>query len=32
VLNPTEAPEHRLVLYSPLPEDDTPAKLAALLA
>ena len=32
VFNPQEAPEQRLILYSPLPEDDTPAKLAALLA
>jgi transcriptional regulator with XRE-family HTH domain len=27
----SESPEHRLVLYSPLPENDTQAKLAALL-
>jgi transcriptional regulator with XRE-family HTH domain len=32
VLVPQEAPEQRLALYSPLPEADTPAKLAALLA
>jgi transcriptional regulator with XRE-family HTH domain len=32
VFNPAETPEQRLALYSPLPEDDTPAKLAALLA
>jgi transcription regulator MmyB-like protein len=32
VFHPTETPEQRLVLYSPLPEEDTPAKLAALLA
>jgi transcriptional regulator with XRE-family HTH domain len=32
VFHPAEAPEQRLVLYSPLPEEDTPAKLAALLA
>jgi transcriptional regulator with XRE-family HTH domain len=31
VLNPSEWPEQRLILYSPLPEDDTPAKLAGLL-
>jgi transcriptional regulator with XRE-family HTH domain len=31
-LHPTEAPEQRLVLYSPLPDDDTPAKMARLLA
>jgi len=28
---PQESPEQRLVLYSPLPDEDTPAKLAALL-
>ncbi len=32
VFNPAEAPEQRLILYSPLPEHDTPAKLAELLA
>jgi transcriptional regulator with XRE-family HTH domain len=32
LFNPAEAPDQRLVLYSPLPEEDTPAKLAALLA
>ena len=32
VFNPQEAPEQRLILYSPLPEHDTPAKLATLLA
>jgi transcriptional regulator with XRE-family HTH domain len=32
LFNPAEAPEQRLVLYTPLPEEDTPAKLAALLA
>jgi transcriptional regulator with XRE-family HTH domain len=32
VFNPAEAPEQRLALYTPLPEEDTPAKLAALLA
>jgi transcriptional regulator with XRE-family HTH domain len=32
VFHPVEAPEQRLVLYSPLPEHDTPAKLADLLA
>ena len=31
VFNPAEAPDQRLVLYSPLPEQDTPAKLARLL-
>jgi transcriptional regulator with XRE-family HTH domain len=32
VFHPVEAPEQRLVLYSPLPEFDTPAKLADLIA
>ena len=32
VFNPQEAPEQRLILYSPLPDQDTPAKLARLLA
>jgi MmyB-like transcription regulator ligand binding domain len=32
VFNPAEAPEQRLVLYSPLAENDTPAKLERLLA
>lgn len=32
VLHPAEKVEQRLVLYSPLPDNDTPAKLAALLA
>jgi transcriptional regulator with XRE-family HTH domain len=32
VFHPAEASEQRLVLYSPLPDHDTPAKLAALLA
>jgi transcriptional regulator with XRE-family HTH domain len=32
VFNPQEAPDHRLTLYSPLPEHDTAAKLARLLA
>jgi transcriptional regulator with XRE-family HTH domain len=32
IFHPAEAPEQRLVLYTPLPEEDTPAKLAALLA
>jgi transcriptional regulator with XRE-family HTH domain len=32
VFNPAEAPEQRLILYSPLPEHDTPAKLERLLA
>ena len=31
VFNPSEAPEQRLVLYTPMPEQDTPAKLARLL-
>jgi transcriptional regulator with XRE-family HTH domain len=31
VLHPTEAPEQRFILYSPLPDYDTPAKLARLL-
>jgi transcriptional regulator with XRE-family HTH domain len=31
VFHPSEAPEQRLVLYTPLPDHDTPAKLAALL-
>jgi transcriptional regulator with XRE-family HTH domain len=31
VFHPSEAPELRLVLYSPLPDHDTPAKLARLL-
>ena len=31
VFNPTEAPEQRLILYTPVPEQDTPAKLARLL-
>jgi transcriptional regulator with XRE-family HTH domain len=31
VFNPVEAPEQRLILYSPLPEEDTPAKLERLL-
>jgi transcriptional regulator with XRE-family HTH domain len=32
VFHPAEAPDQRLVLHSPLPDEDTPAKLAALLA
>jgi transcriptional regulator with XRE-family HTH domain len=32
VFHPTEHPEQRLVLYTPLPDNDTPAKLQALLA
>jgi transcriptional regulator with XRE-family HTH domain len=32
VLNPVAAPDQRLILYSPLPDHDTPAKLAGLLA
>ena len=31
VFNPSESPEQRLILYTPLPEQDTPAKLAQLL-
>jgi transcriptional regulator with XRE-family HTH domain len=31
VFNPVEAPEQRLVLHSPVPEHDTPAKLAQLM-
>jgi transcriptional regulator with XRE-family HTH domain len=31
VFHPSEAPEQRLILYSPLPDHDTPAKLARLL-
>jgi transcriptional regulator with XRE-family HTH domain len=31
VFNPQEAPEQRLILYSPMPDEDTPAKLAQLL-
>jgi transcriptional regulator with XRE-family HTH domain len=31
VFHPTEYPEQRLILYSPLPEHDTPAKLARLI-
>jgi transcriptional regulator with XRE-family HTH domain len=31
VFHPVEAPEQRLILYSPLPERETPAKLARLL-
>jgi transcriptional regulator with XRE-family HTH domain len=32
VFNPQEAPEQRLILYTALPEDDTPAKMAELVA
>jgi transcriptional regulator with XRE-family HTH domain len=32
VFYPQEAPEQRMILYSPLPDDDTPRKLAQLLA
>ena len=32
VFNPQETPEQRLILFSPLPEEDTPAKLTTLLA
>jgi transcriptional regulator with XRE-family HTH domain len=31
VFNPQDTPEQRMILYSPLPEQDTPAKLARLL-
>jgi transcriptional regulator with XRE-family HTH domain len=31
VFHPAEAPDQRLILYSPVPETDTPAKLARLL-
>jgi transcriptional regulator with XRE-family HTH domain len=31
VFNPQESPDQRLVLYSPVPEHDTPAKLARLM-
>ena len=31
VFNPQEAPEQRLILYSPLPDEDTPKKLAQIL-
>ena len=31
VFNPAKSPDQRLVLYTPLPEEDTPAKLARLL-
>ena len=31
VFHPAEAPEQRLILYTPVPEEDTPAKLAELL-
>ena len=31
VFHPQESPEQRMILYSPLPDDDTPAKLARLL-
>jgi transcriptional regulator with XRE-family HTH domain len=32
VFNPAEAPEQRLILYTPVPEEDTPAKLSRLIA
>ncbi len=32
VFNPQETPEQRMILYSPLPDEDTPAKLRRLLA
>jgi hypothetical protein len=31
VFHPQEAPEQRLILYSPMPDEDTPAKLGQLL-
>jgi len=31
VFHPQESPEQRMILYSPLPDEDTPAKLATLL-
>ena len=31
VFNPEESPEQRLILYSSLPDEDTPGKLARLL-
>jgi hypothetical protein len=31
VFHPTDSPEQRLILYSPLADEDTPAKLARLL-
>jgi hypothetical protein len=31
VFHPGEAPGQRMILYSPLPDDDTPAKLTQLL-
>jgi hypothetical protein len=31
VFHPQDTPEQRLILYSPLPEEETPAKLARLL-
>jgi transcriptional regulator with XRE-family HTH domain len=31
VFNPADSPDQRMILYSPLPEHDTPAKLARLL-
>jgi hypothetical protein len=32
VFHPQETPEQRMILYTPLPDEDTPAKLAQLLA
>jgi transcriptional regulator with XRE-family HTH domain len=32
VFNPAEAPEQRLILYTPVPEEETPAKLSRLIA
>ena len=31
VFNPADAPEQRLILYTPVPEDGTPERLAELL-
>jgi hypothetical protein len=32
VFTPQDSPEQRMILYSPLPDEDTPAKLARLLS
>jgi hypothetical protein len=32
VFNPAEAPEQRLILYTPASEEETPAKLSRLIA
>jgi hypothetical protein len=32
VFHPQDTPEQRMILYSPLPDEDTPSKLATLLA